>query len=151
MVEHLSEEQGVGGSRPPLSTNFILNKIMNKVSLILIVLLIGILIVFGLVENNLNLGGELEETNKEVVDEKPIKSIGDLLPTPIQSEFFDKIVYTTDMSFSEEPFIKHCSAIGGEFNSCGSTCESDAEICISVCAYTCNLDFSINESELKVD
>lgn len=55
----------------------------------------------------------------------------------IMDRFDDKIVYTTDMSQSEEPFRAHCKEAGGLFNSCGSPCPTHEDICASVCAYTC--------------
>lgn len=57
----------------------------------------------------------------------------------IEQEFEGKIVYTTDLSVDKEPLRAHCSAQRGEFNDCGSVCEPDAEMCASVCAYTCEL------------
>lgn len=57
---------------------------------------------------------------------------------PIEAEFANKVVYTTNMSVDEEPLRANCNARGGTFNSCGSTCAPDAAVCTEVCAYTCD-------------
>lgn len=67
-----------------------------------------------------------------------------IMPDPesgieIQNVYENKIVYTTDMQQDAEKYRADCESRGGEFNSCGSSCPSDAEMCIQVCAYTCDL------------
>ncbi|MEX0672927.1 MAG: hypothetical protein WDZ82_01750 [Candidatus Paceibacterota bacterium] len=57
---------------------------------------------------------------------------------PIQDEFSDKVVYTIDLGVDTQPLIEDCSERGGEFSECGSVCEPEAEMCASVCAYTCD-------------
>lgn len=59
---------------------------------------------------------------------------------PIQAEFPNKIVYTTDSLTDTAPLIEHCEMKGGVFNACGSICESSEEVCASVCAFTCELE-----------
>jgi len=56
----------------------------------------------------------------------------------ISNEYPTKIVYTNDLS-SAEKMKDDCSQRGGTFNTCGSPCAPEAEICIEVCAYTCEL------------
>ncbi|PIT86582.1 MAG: hypothetical protein COU33_02305 [Candidatus Magasanikbacteria bacterium CG10_big_fil_rev_8_21_14_0_10_43_6] len=67
----------------------------------------------------------------DIGDYEPIKDV------PIEAEFSDKIVYTTDSLTDTAPLIEHCEMKGGVFNACGSICESPEEICASVCAFTC--------------
>lgn len=57
----------------------------------------------------------------------------------VQAEYSNRIVYTTDASLPEEPFRRDCKARGGEFRSCGSVCAPEADVCATVCAYTCEL------------
>jgi len=62
--------------------------------------------------------------------------IGDI-HVPIQDEFENKIVYSVaDGNFNEALYRDHCEKRGGTFNTCGSVCDED-EICIQVCALTC--------------
>ena len=56
---------------------------------------------------------------------------------PIEQEFSGKIVYTTDMGFDKKALANDCAKRGGQFNECGSVCETKEEMCIDVCAYTC--------------
>ncbi|KKU48907.1 hypothetical protein A3H10_04595 [Candidatus Uhrbacteria bacterium RIFCSPLOWO2_12_FULL_46_10] len=58
---------------------------------------------------------------------------------PILSESPGRVIYTTDTSLNKEPFEKECRNRGGVFNPCGRSCPSAAEVCIEVCAYTCEL------------
>ncbi|MFC1733314.1 Gmad2 immunoglobulin-like domain-containing protein [candidate division KSB1 bacterium] len=58
---------------------------------------------------------------------------------PVNATYGSHIVYTTDASLAEGPFVNDCRVRGGVFNSCGSSCAPDAEICVAVCAYTCEL------------
>jgi hypothetical protein len=60
----------------------------------------------------------------------------------IQSEFSDKLVYTTDSLADTAPLVEHCEAQGGIFNACGSICGPEAEICAAVCAFTCEFESS---------
>lgn len=55
----------------------------------------------------------------------------------IESDFGTKIVYGTSQDIDTAPLIKDCETRGGVFNTCGSPCKSDAEECITVCAFTC--------------
>ncbi len=57
----------------------------------------------------------------------------------VMAEFENKVVYGVDGSLNQEELKKDCDARGGEFNTCGSVCESEEEICIQVCAFTCEL------------
>ncbi|MCK5027796.1 MAG: hypothetical protein KAS07_05245, partial [Candidatus Pacebacteria bacterium] len=58
-------------------------------------------------------------------------------PVSIESDFGTKIVYGTSQSVDTAPLMKDCEARGGVFNACGSPCSSDAQECITVCAFTC--------------
>lgn len=49
----------------------------------------------------------------------------------------EKIVYTTDTTLAAEPFIRDCAIREGKFNQCGTICAPGAEVCATVCAYTC--------------
>lgn len=53
------------------------------------------------------------------------------------TDFGSKIVYTTSMSEDIELLKADCASRGGKFKPCGLSCAPDAEICIKVCAYTC--------------
>lgn len=59
---------------------------------------------------------------------------------PVQAEFDAKIVYTTDQEADVEALRQDCAERGGEFNPCGTICAPEADICASVCAYTCEFD-----------
>ena len=65
----------------------------------------------------------------------PHENRGDKIP--VLDRFDDKIVYTTDLSVSEEGLRAHCKAEGGLFNLCGSPCPTHETMCAQVCAYTC--------------
>lgn len=56
---------------------------------------------------------------------------------PIESDYGSKIVYTTDQEVDVSKLREHCQEQGGVFNECGDVCSPHAEICSSVCAYTC--------------
>lgn len=58
---------------------------------------------------------------------------------PIEEIFDDKVVYTTEQDIDTEKLEQDCAERGGEFNTCGSICPSDAAVCAEVCAYTCEL------------
>lgn len=58
---------------------------------------------------------------------------------PVQAEFENKVVYTTDQSIKTAPLTEDCRRRGGEFNVCGNVCSPDADACDDVCAYTCEL------------
>ncbi|MBN1495049.1 hypothetical protein JW911_04960 [Candidatus Peregrinibacteria bacterium] len=55
--------------------------------------------------------------------------------TLISNEFENKIVY--NMNADIKMLQEDCKKRGGEFNECGSPCAPDAEICIMMCAFTC--------------
>jgi len=55
----------------------------------------------------------------------------------ILSNYGTKIVYTSDADANPAPYEAHCTAQGGTFNTCGTTCAPDTDICTTVCAYTC--------------
>jgi hypothetical protein len=56
---------------------------------------------------------------------------------PIQAEFENKIVYTTDSSYDTKKLKRDCQERQGVFNECGNICSGEQEVCASVCAYTC--------------
>lgn len=60
-------------------------------------------------------------------------------PVSPAAEFDGKVIYATDMNADEDTFRTDCEARGGTFDSCGSPCAPDAEICATVCAFTCTL------------
>jgi len=56
----------------------------------------------------------------------------------VQDDFGDKVVYTVGASEDQTLFKQDCADRGGEFNTCGSPCASNADFCIKVCAFTCD-------------
>ncbi|PIS05097.1 MAG: hypothetical protein COT81_02935 [Candidatus Buchananbacteria bacterium CG10_big_fil_rev_8_21_14_0_10_42_9] len=74
---------------------------------------------------------QVEERNSQI-DLQP-----NVTKVQIENDFGSKIVYTTDASLGADLFKADCQARGGEFNECGSPCAPGSEICITVCAYTC--------------
>ncbi|MDP2629560.1 MAG: carboxypeptidase-like regulatory domain-containing protein [Candidatus Harrisonbacteria bacterium] len=56
----------------------------------------------------------------------------------VQSNFGTKIVYGSDASQLSR-YRADCRQRNGVFNECGSPCAPDAEVCITVCAYTCEI------------
>ena len=68
---------------------------------------------------------------------KPEEEKGDEVSVSIESDFGTKIVYGTSQNVDKISLTKDCEARGGVFNTCGSPCETDAEMCIDVCALTC--------------
>ncbi len=59
------------------------------------------------------------------------------LPHPLGNILEDKIIYGMDAPNGTAVFEQDCREKGGVFNTCGSSCASDAEVCAAVCAYTC--------------
>jgi hypothetical protein len=57
----------------------------------------------------------------------------------IMAVFEDKVVYSTDAAVDTIPLREDCAERGGSFNECGSACASDAETCVAVCAFACEL------------
>ncbi len=55
----------------------------------------------------------------------------------ITSDFGSKLVY--DYASGESAAAQDCAERGGTFNSCGSSCAPDAEICTKECALVCEL------------
>ncbi len=60
------------------------------------------------------------------------------LITP-ESVLPNQIIYTYDTSLDTAPYEADCKEKGGEFDACGSPCAPDNEVCVQVCAYTCEL------------
>lgn len=60
---------------------------------------------------------------------------------PIANVFLDKIVYTSDQGADVSALRADCAKRGGEFRECGSPCPRSAEVCVEVCAFTCELSF----------
>ena len=56
----------------------------------------------------------------------------------IEKDYGNKIVYTTDVSKDKFNYINDCKKRSGTFNECGNVCSSDAELCIQICAFTCD-------------
>ena len=55
----------------------------------------------------------------------------------IQDDFGSKIVYEMSSDISQDDLRRHCALEGGEFNTCGSVCAPDAEVCVKMCGLTC--------------
>jgi len=64
-------------------------------------------------------------------------SAGVSIEIPIESRFARKIVYGTDNTLDQESLALDCTERGGVFNACGTICDVDADICVAVCAFTC--------------
>jgi hypothetical protein len=58
----------------------------------------------------------------------------------IENRFENKIVYTSNQDVDVESLRQHCAAQKGVFNECGNICEPGADICASVCAFTCEFE-----------
>lgn len=59
---------------------------------------------------------------------------------PMMASFDDKkIVYTTNVSQPSDQFERDCKRRGGNFRECGTICAPDAQMCATVCAFTCEL------------
>lgn len=65
---------------------------------------------------------------------------------PILNIFEDKVVYGTDSLLDQDALRADCSVRGGVFRECGSVCPSDAEVCVAVCAFTCEFSSSIKDT-----
>jgi hypothetical protein len=64
----------------------------------------------------------------------------DTVPTvPIMANYGTKIVYTTDVTTDKTDYIGDCKTRGGTFNACGTTCKPGAEMCATMCAFTCEV------------
>ncbi len=57
--------------------------------------------------------------------------------TLVESTFTGKVVYAS--SADEADAAADCEERGGTFNTCGSPCAPDAEVCIQLCVLTCEL------------
>jgi len=69
----------------------------------------------------------------------------------IESDFGSKIVYTTNTDQETKKFIEHCGNLGGVFKECGTTCKPDADMCATVCAFTCEeIDQKESEEEKEL-
>ncbi len=58
---------------------------------------------------------------------------------PVAEVDSDKIIYDSTGDEKPEDFKANCEAQGGRFNECGSPCGPEAEACILMCVYTCEL------------
>ena len=67
----------------------------------------------------------------------------DSISVLVESDFGTKIVYGTSQDVDIASLMKYCEVRGGTFNTCGSVCESETEMCIDICAFTCE-NISIN-------
>ena len=71
---------------------------------------------------------------------------------PIDSQFEEKIVYTTNLDYPEEKLRADCEERGGQFNTCGNICDpASAQACPAVCAYTCDLSPEKDREEIKTE
>lgn len=69
---------------------------------------------------------------------------------PIQKQFDNKIVYTTSQNVNETALKNHCESLNGTFKTCGSPCAPDADMCMQVCAYTCeNIQKAVSSGSSK--
>lgn len=76
-----------------------------------------------------------------------VKNKGNQKEIPIEKQFEDKIVYTTNLDYDKKLLKNDCDNRGGTFNECGSICDSDAAACAQVCAYTCEFEKGQNEDK----
>jgi hypothetical protein len=53
----------------------------------------------------------------------------------IKNDYGNKIVYSPEQNIDNLRI--DCNARGGTFNECGSSCSDDAEVCVMMCALTC--------------
>ncbi|PJE64064.1 MAG: hypothetical protein COU90_04305 [Candidatus Ryanbacteria bacterium CG10_big_fil_rev_8_21_14_0_10_43_42] len=88
-----------------------------------------------------NVSARLE---KDIRDEASITDLISMLAgeegvssVPIMQEYEGKVVYTVDAAVDPEPLEADCRLREGTFNDCGTTCAPNAEVCTSVCAFTC--------------
>ncbi|HMB17391.1 MAG TPA: hypothetical protein VKO61_00560 [Candidatus Paceibacterota bacterium] len=70
---------------------------------------------------------------------------------PIEEEYENKIVYTTDTDLDAGPFEADCEAREGVFSECGTTCAPDADMCAQVCAYTCDLSGNVEDNSTSTE
>ena len=76
---------------------------------------------------------------------------GDTAGIPIEAMFDDRVIYTTDANANTIALRNDCAKRNGRFNTCGSACGPDVEVCIDVCAFTCELggEETANDDEFK--
>jgi hypothetical protein len=55
----------------------------------------------------------------------------------IMNDFGNRIIYSISIPEDLAPYKQDCSRRGGKFNECGSPCSDESEVCIAVCALTC--------------
>ncbi len=60
-----------------------------------------------------------------------------LMDGSIQSIYDGKVIYSMGMHEEMEALIEDCKMRGGYFNDCGSPCSPDSEVCVEMCALTC--------------
>ncbi len=65
----------------------------------------------------------------------------------VKKEFDNKLVYEIDDSIPIESYKNSCKKSWWTFNKCWSSCWPDAEMCIQVCAYTCEFE---NSKEINI-
>jgi len=87
-------------------------------------------------------GGSKRPGSDEVYTEKQILVDSYECPTVstgslVTDEYKTKIVY--NMSEDVEMMKSDCEIRRGKFNECGSPCAPDAEMCVMMCAFTCEL------------
>src|SRR3989338_1779725 len=70
---------------------------------------------------------------------KTRQPLDQVVRVPILYESPGRVVYTTGTTVDRALFEKDCWTRGGIFNACGRGCPPEAEICVEVCAYTCEL------------
>lgn len=75
---------------------------------------------------------------KPKLPSKPADATGDET-IQIQAEYEGRIVYGYDQE-KAALYAADCQKRGGTFNECGSACAPDAEVCMDVCALTCDLN-----------
>ncbi|MFP4514474.1 MAG: hypothetical protein ACLFNO_00520 [Parcubacteria group bacterium] len=68
----------------------------------------------------------------------------------IKASYSNKIVYGSNSDLGIEELRDDCQRRGGTFNECGSACGPEAEGCIEVCTYTCEIDRDTSVKELNV-
>ena len=79
----------------------------------------------------------IRDNSKPVVNTTPTIPLEDISFKNVYSSPYDKYVY--EGSVPLEDLEAHCTYLKGEFNTCGSSCAPDAEICTRECALTCEV------------
>jgi hypothetical protein len=80
----------------------------------------------------------LQNSEEEPQNEVTEDDVNDVDIVPIRAVFETKILYGVETELNLPLLNKDCRQRGGTLNSCGTICAPDAEVCATVCAYTCD-------------